>query len=254
MTNLTGMIKELVLQNNSKYIALRERVMKRAANANNGVPPKTGMDGRMHAPFDGYYWDEKEYHGGSYLPLTPEMWEELEMAKGSSLNHGDYSGYTKSAKIKSTIEMFNDVENLIGMLAQEGVRVPVEISHGKTWGNGDCYIYIKTKVKSILDAMEVYAEEARSEYLAEARKSKGESPDGRLEVTGVVINLKYYIEGSKMTVKLENGSTVYGSLPSSIADCKKGDEIKFTATFERANGDSTHSFYKRPSKASITKI
>ena len=82
-------------------------------------------------------------------------------------------------------------------------------------------------------------------------KNKGDAPEGRVTVSGTVTSVKvyedYYGVQCKMMVVLENGATVYGSLPKSIPFEYRG-KVQFTATFELAKDDKTHAFYKRPSK------
>lgn len=95
-------------------------------------------------------------------------------------------------------------------------------------------------------------------YLArEAEKAAnpaGPAPVGRQTVEGVVLSLKLvdtdFGSTTKMTVKLDNGSRVYGTVPASIWQVEKGDRIAFTASCE-ASDDADFAFFKRPTKASI---
>lgn len=61
----------------------------------------------------------------------------------------------------------------------------------------------------------------------------------------------YYGIQFKMFVELENGSTIYGSLPSKISEAEIGDKVSFSANFTHADDDDTHAFFKRPTKAKI---
>ncbi len=54
-----------------------------------------------------------------------------------------------------------------------------------------------------------------------------------------------------MMVVLENGATVYGSVPASICSVEHGQNVEFSATFEVSNNDKGHAFFKRPTKAKI---
>ncbi|AJD81908.1 hypothetical protein YenMTG1_098 [Yersinia phage vB_YenM_TG1] len=76
----------------AKYKAYRVRVTNRAIELNSGwsatlsgrksfdkcVDPTWGVDGRPHAPFDGYLWEDpitqeiEAYGGGQYLPYADE--------------------------------------------------------------------------------------------------------------------------------------------------------------------------------------
>ena len=92
-----------------------------------------------------------------------------------------------------------------------------------------------------------------------ARKADaGPAPRGREQVSGRVVNLKWFAsdyaeEGvEKMTVVLENGATVWCSVPKALSSVSQGDRIQFTATFEAGSKtptDDTFAVGKRPSKA-----
>jgi hypothetical protein len=143
-----------------------------------------------------------------------------------------------------------------------------EVSIGKTWDDGvTCYVYIQTTRDKLVELIADFRaeQEAALKAIRDAEKAakqalKGEAPEGRCVVKGKILCLKavegerfsYYDSGItyKMLVELENLSTVWGSQPSNIGDAEVGDAVQFTATFERAQDDSTHAFYKRPSKFS----
>lgn len=78
------------------------------------------------------------------------------------------------------------------------------------------------------------------------------APEGRVEVQGVILSIKWKDSDFsrfggcfKMLVKLPTGAKVYGTAPSAY-DLHAGDEITFTATFERSQKDPFFGFYKRP--------
>ncbi len=56
-----------------------------------------------------------------------------------------------------------------------------------------------------------------------------------------------------MTVKLENGSRVYGTQPASLEAAERGDKIEFTATFEAAEREPAEdfAFFKRPTRGRV---
>lgn len=94
-----------------------------------------------------------------------------------------------------------------------------------------------------------------------AKKAKEDAeaadcPNGRFELTGVVLTIKLqqsmYGDTLKMLVKTPEGYKVWGSVPSSI-DCDdlKGCTIRFTARVERSDNDAKFGYFTRPSKASI---
>lgn len=75
------------------------------------------------------------------------------------------------------------------------------------------------------------------------------APQGLQTVTGRVLTIKpktgMYGTTNKMTVKLENGSRVWASVPKG-ATVRPGDDITFTATFERSKDDPSFAFGSRP--------
>jgi hypothetical protein len=77
---------------------------------------------------------------------------------------------------------------------------------------------------------------------------KGTAPVGRQTVTGIVVSLKEkdtaYGPKLKMTVKLDNNSKVWATVPRG-AVLKVGDSITFTATFRHADGDPSFAFGSR---------
>lgn len=82
-----------------------------------------------------------------------------------------------------------------------------------------------------------------------------EAPEGRVEVTGTVRSTKFvdndFGGALKMTVELDSGARVYGTVPAAIDEVEAGSRVRFTATFERSRDDRTFGFYKRPAKAQI---
>lgn len=99
------------------------------------------------------------------------------------------------------------------------------------------------------------AEKAAREATA-AATPKANAPDGKATVRGVVVSTRLQESGYgdviKMLVELPGLARVWGTMPAAIT-AKKGDEVEFTATFERKSDDPSFAFYKRPTKASITK-
>jgi hypothetical protein len=82
----------------------------------------------------------------------------------------------------------------------------------------------------------------------------GPVPTGRVQMTGTVLSVKqvegrafsYHDDGvrTKLLIKLENGSKVYGNR---FANIDKGDNVTFTATVEASKTDAKFGFYKRAS-------
>lgn len=78
-------------------------------------------------------------------------------------------------------------------------------------------------------------------------------PTGRVELIGEVVGMKtvecqaysYYgpTEQTKLIIRLENGSKVYGNR---FANLERGDKVHFVATVEASKDDTKFGFYKRP--------
>lgn len=108
------------------------------------------------------------------------------------------------------------------------------------------------------------SERQRSAVLASAQRTADRAaedaaaadvPVGRVEVSGVVLTIKWvdgmYRDTQKMLVKADSGFKVWGTVPTSIMEADKGDRVTFTATVEPSKDDPKFGFYKRPAKAVI---
>lgn len=77
--------------------------------------------------------------------------------------------------------------------------------------------------------------------------------EGRQVIEGTVVGTKFshndYTGGmtKKMTVALDNGNRVFGTVPESIYEVEKGDRVQFTATVKPQ--EDHFGFYSRPTKA-----
>jgi hypothetical protein len=260
-SNLVLIIKEYVTQANKHYSDVRKRVMEKAATANNDLEPTVDCYGRLHAPCDGYHWEDNIYPGGSYLPLPPEFYEMLSELSGRDCFPSSNKFKGRTTRIKSNISEAKEIS--------ESCKDYAKVGSGKVWDDGiTCYVYIETTRNKLTELVELYKQEqeeirkAKIEAERKAKKAlKGEAPEGRVHVKGKVLAIKevqgksfsYYDSGIsyKMLVELENKSTVWGSIPSKIYDVEVGQNIEFTATFSKAENDDTHAFYKRPAKAKL---
>lgn len=101
----------------------------------------------------------------------------------------------------------------------------------------------------------------------------GPAPTGRVQVEGLVIKEDWregYMGGEvlKLSIKLDNGSIVWGSAPSNLLSAPRpsylietpysegeeslrGKRIRFTATFKSKPDDPSFAFYTRPVKAEV---
>lgn len=263
MTTLTQIIKEYVAQAHENYKIVLDRIMRKAAEANQDLFPTVDKYGRLHAPCDGYEWDTETYAGGSYLPFPMEFWERLEEETGRPCGPSTKTSasYATKHRIKVTVAEAEEIKIACDRFA--------EVSVGMTWHDGvTCYIYIRTSRTKLSDLIADFRAEqeaalkaARDAEQAAKRALKGEAPEGRVVVKGVILAVKivnrnaYHYHDSgvdiKILVELENKSTIWGNLPSALRDAKKGDTIEFTATFTPCKDDNTHGFFKRPAKAKL---
>lgn len=254
---LTEIIDSILDENRKAHAARRAKVEERALELNAGwaktrygregfdkvIAPTWGIDDRPHAPFDGYLWENElgeveAYHAGSYLPYVTE------------LDYFDKPEYTKEHgwwKLRLTFEMYQQLKSFEMIETQTPY---------KTWDLGEHRVgMVQVHAhKKILKAIQDYSQEWFDSYYKELNKDKGEAPTGKQTVKGKVVSVKdwmgEYGPVFKMTIRLENGATVYGSLPKAVPADYRGD-IEFSATFEHAKDDSTHSFFKRPTKVKI---
>jgi hypothetical protein len=81
------------------------------------------------------------------------------------------------------------------------------------------------------------------------------APEGRVEIEGEVISVKWQENqwGStpKMTVAVDAGFKVWVTVPDAIYSVEKGQRVKFTATLTQSDRDPRFAFGKRPTKAEV---
>jgi len=112
---------EVLVEQRKDY---RAKLIIAGANDNGGTPPSVAVDGRLHAPYGGYNWDEVTYAAGEFLhnPL------------GEGL-----SKITKT-RFKIRKEDFNEFAELFHPINNE-----IAISTGKVWdqnGISVCYLWM----------------------------------------------------------------------------------------------------------------
>ena len=85
------------------------------------------------------------------------------------------------------------------------------------------------------------------------KAARADAPDwqeGRFGVSGIVATIKL-VEGAygscyKMLLKLDDGRSCWGSVPSKLEDVDNGDRVAIKATFEKSKDDPKFAFFKRP--------
>lgn len=262
MNHLSALLINAIVEQDQRLIKIRQRVQEAAASRNDGVPPTVGKDGRLHAPHDGYEWEDNLYHGGSYLPTPADLLQAIQENKGFMFSTRNCHKNEKSVRVKSTTDTFNSImEDLNSAQEELGIKLDmVKVTHGSVWDSNQCYIYVASTYPTLIKTLEDYAHEVKIKAFEEAKKLKGTAPTGRQQVTGKVLSIKvpsYYdhIQVTRMLVLLDNKSTVFGTVPNALLEQEVsiGDTVSFAATFTHADNDTTHSFYKRPSKPMLTK-
>lgn len=212
----------------------------------NQIPPIISRIGKLHAPKDGYVVDDREYLAGQFIP--------------SPIDEDDLRTFPefqrKTRKIKVPVSLREEFQELLESFA---ISDKPEFGYGQSWLEANdevSYCYVEWN-SGFLEALVEANTKIQNAYREEANKTKGQAPEGKVHVTGVLTFTKveidpYYGPSEKMLVTLENGSTVWGTLPKALYDVETGSKVEFTATFSVSN-DSHHAFFKRPSKVKAYK-
>jgi len=104
------------------------------------------------------------------------------------------------------------------------------------------------QVSAVLSSLKRDVDTAAAKAV-EAIEVKGDAPEGRVMVTGVVLSTKLvesiYGNTRKMLVKLENNSRVWVTAPSK-EHIERNDTVTFTATFTVSKDDKSFAFGSRP--------
>lgn len=214
--------------------ARNERFERALARDNDDMPPTVDCNGRLHAPVDGYMYDDVAYRAGEYL-------------------HNPYydSGVFRANRSMPSVRVRGNVSDFEAI--RDALKAYAEVSHGTVWGEGDCYFYVKTTRKSLINAIESFS--APKVRKVRDTSEKGVAPVGKAMVQGKIVMYKNVRNAYGITTKcmivLDNGATVWGTIAKAITDAAIGSMVEFTATFEQARDDATHAFFKRPSKARV---
>jgi hypothetical protein len=237
------------------YFARRERIEAAFSESNHGMTPTRDVNGRYHAPCDGYVLPNahrndynRDYDGhcfgkGEFLPI-PLSNDDKFFGSSSSF---DPSKYEYKRKVKATVEVINELKNC---------GFPLDVSHGKTWEQGGvavAYCYLSGLWKELVDEAVKVLEESLQNSLPKEPEVYME--EGRHTVTGVITFCQTKIDPmygvlEKMMVTTSEGHKLYGTRPSSVAESNVGKTITFTATFKK--GKNGMSFYSRPAKVQLS--
>jgi hypothetical protein len=111
-----------------------------------------------------------------------------------------------------------------------------------------------SRILTQLDERFTKQEQINAERAAQ-RSEVGPAPRGRAAIEGEIVKVAEKVNdfGVRlvMTVVLDNGSRVWGTVPAAIVDeAEVGTRVAFTATFkENDDADLDFAFFSRPSKA-----
>lgn len=233
----------------SRFSKAVERIMQGMATQNDDVTPKQDELGRLHAPYDGYEVDGTLYNKGRYIPMPTIEGDDL-----------FFSGNTKRFEFEAKRLVGEGI--LAALIALDKDKIKgATFSFGKQFnrsGSIHAYIYIKSISLGFLNIFTNFIDEAMDKVRDAQKANKGIAPEGRLEIVGTVTGLPVkenpYAYNSylyKITIELENGSTVHGTLPNSISNVNVGDKVKMVGTCKQAEDDNTHAYFSRPAKAAI---
>lgn len=192
------------------------------------------VDGRLHAPYDGYERNGKYYRKGEFV--------EMNLDDSDLPIKGRFKG-----KVKINHDLFEGIKDLI---TNNGYG---ECSCGKTWdqdGQNVCYLYFDVFFKSVIS---IIKKEASFNAVKEEPVFLDE---GKLTVTAKLVKVETNVFHNKYNTSVrevatfvtDNGAILKGTLPKALEDVEMGTMVEFTATFERSKFCNV---YKRPSKVKI---
>jgi hypothetical protein len=156
----------------------------------------------------------------------------------------------EKANAKAAAQAEQNRKDLAVFLAEHGALIEAATATGNAFAKDVCKTALnkirltERQIECLKDCVDRAAKEAA--------EPKTDVPEGRLQITGTVLSVKWQDNGyggcEKMLVKDGRGFKVWGSVPSSL-EVNRGDVVTFTATVERSDNDSNFGFFKRPTKA-----
>ena len=268
-------VTDIEEKNKSLYEKRLERVKEAYSKANDSISPNLDNRGRFHSPCNGYtvpqfskFLDDAEGFEDNYKNT---LFSKGEFIPYPMIDDYDYftmlGDRTKHYSFQFRIKVSEkEIEVLESVNCEDK---PFTISFSKSWIFRNVkYSFVTIRsfwktvhyefadnIQSYLQMIEEKERLEKERVRLERLAKKGKAPVGVDTVSGTVISFKNVFDGfgnikTKMLVKLENKSTVFGIRPARIKDVKEGDKVTFTATFE-STGDDTHAFYKSPKQVSF---
>ncbi|UJH95934.1 hypothetical protein [Pantoea phage Nafs113] len=225
------------------YSKRREALLAAVTDNGKQQAPNYSSSG-WHAPHDGWtHLDTGEVYGkGQWVPLPKDDWNYSEPTEPYP-----HRKYRMLVPVSQRVE-FTDI-----------MRNWADLGFGKEFDrDGALYVYAYlTGYDPIIKVVEAITAEEEQEAREAEKATKGTAPQGKTIVEAVVKFLKHTVNdygvSIKMLVVMDNGSTAWGTRPQSLAhvDELQGKRIRFSGSFERAAGDTTHAYFTRPTKAEL---
>jgi len=227
-----------------RYQARRDALLEACTMNGNQSEPTRSSSG-WHAPHDGWVSPvtEEVYGKGQWVPLPRDDWY---------CSAPDEPYPEKKHRVLILTTQQDEFYSI--------VRDFMSVSFGREWVAGHDhqakwvrYAWV-AGYEPIIKVVEEYLEAESARLKEEMKTQKGEAVSGKVSTKAKILSFReqagfgYGETVVKMLVELPNRSTAWGTAPRFVLDAKLaiGDEFEFTANFEPAKNDNTHSFFKRP--------
>lgn len=237
--------------------ARQARIMAAAASQNKGVDPTVDKYGRLHAPVDGYEWEDEIYGAGEFLPIPELSLDDCEYMDILYMpKDGFAERYNHKAKIKTTTSIVSQLKAELSNLP-----VAINVSAGASWGDGICYMYVDAKSKRFISAIEA----AAASIAPVESKSNAVLSAGRQQVIatmkGTFMKENRYQPHLSQLVGIferDDGATLFCNIGDSFLnlvesniDELKGKKVSFSAELIVNEKYPSKASCKRPTKVSL---
>ena len=229
------------------------RIMAAAALRNDDVEPTLGRGGRLHAPHDGYEWEDDTYGAGEFLRIPELSQDDCDYYDILYVPKSTEERYGYKAKIKTTVDTVAQIKAAISTLP-----LAINVSAGSSWGEGVCYMYVEAKSKQLVKAIE----SAAAAIAPTEVKSNAVVSAGRQQVVATFKSTfmkedRYQPQLSQLVAVLErdDGATLFCNvgegflkLTEKSIDDLKGKKLSFSAELIVNAKDPSKASCKRPTK------
>lgn len=231
----------VIEESNSKDADKLRKLEEKALKENNNAKPTIDINGRLHAPCEGYIWGSDIYHAGSYL----------------SCEYDTKHPQNNKTKFKTTVETAN--------LLSSTFKGLLKASYGTSWNDSGievCYCYIdgltNTQLKNILALTQDLEAKTKSEIVS----NRSTMTEGKQSLVVTVLSsftrFNNYTDTHdlKLNVTDKNNACMTLSVTSKMWDLVESKidelfnkEISLNGTI-KALGDKSYQIL-RPSKIKI---